>query len=190
MPGAGSLRSKLPELVVEAAMVVFAVLVALGVEEWREERQMREFAGRAQSAVLAEVRANLEEFQATGPGLDSTLTALGRFMRDDDVSILPGGVGLVLPDFSSAAWHAAEVSQAATYLDYEWVIRVSRAYEVYDTYSRVSNDILDDLSTVIGRMPTVDGVRAMYGRLIILTEIHRQVQERLEALLAEEEELR
>jgi hypothetical protein len=28
------------DLTLEALMVVFAVLVALGVEEWREERQM------------------------------------------------------------------------------------------------------------------------------------------------------
>jgi hypothetical protein len=44
-----SLLTKLPELALEAAMVVFAVLVALGVEGWNDERQMREFADRARA---------------------------------------------------------------------------------------------------------------------------------------------
>ena len=34
-------RWRFAELATEALMVVFAVLVALGVEEWREERQLR-----------------------------------------------------------------------------------------------------------------------------------------------------
>jgi len=64
-----SLLTKLPELALEAVMVVFAVLVALGVEEWSDERQMREFADRARAGVIVEMRANLDEFQETGPNL-------------------------------------------------------------------------------------------------------------------------
>jgi len=35
-------------------MVVFAALVALAVEEWRDERQMHEFADRARMGVVTE----------------------------------------------------------------------------------------------------------------------------------------
>ena len=48
-------------------MVVFAVTVALAVEEWREERQLQEFADRARAGVIAEVRANIDEFERTVP---------------------------------------------------------------------------------------------------------------------------
>lgn len=49
------MRWKLAELATEALMVVFAVLVALGVEEWREERRLRTFAERARAAVDLEI---------------------------------------------------------------------------------------------------------------------------------------
>lgn len=156
------------------------------MEEWRDERQRQEFAARARGAVVAEVRANLEELQTTGPGLDSALIVLSEVLREDDVSILHGTVGLVLPDFSSAAWRAAQLSQAAPYLDYEWVIQVSRAYEVYDIYSDVGGQIIDAMSSIIGRAPTIEGINSIYGRLVILIGVHQQVEEKLEALLEEE----
>ena len=61
-------------------MVVFAVLAALGVEQWREDRQLQWFAERAREAVEFEIRQNLDEFQRTGPVLaakrDEMATAL------------------------------------------------------------------------------------------------------------------
>ena len=67
--GGEKVRRRLPELATEALMVVFAVLVALGVEEWREERQLRAFADRARAAVDLEIQQNLDEFRSAGPGL-------------------------------------------------------------------------------------------------------------------------
>lgn len=49
-------------------MVVFAVLAALGVEQWREDRQLQRFAEGAREAVDLEIRQNLEEFRRTRVG--------------------------------------------------------------------------------------------------------------------------
>lgn len=164
-------------------MVVFAVLVALGVEEWRDEAQLREFAARAEEAVVAEVRANLEEFRTTGPALEASMEKLAEALRESDISLLNGAVGLELPDFSSSAWRATQSSQAAPYLDYEWVIQVSRAYETYDLYSRIADRVIDALSLVIGGGPTLESIQAVQGHLVILNGVHGQVMERLEGLL-------
>ena len=67
--GGDRVRRRLPELAAEALMVVFAVLVALGVEEWREERQLRAFADRARAAVDQEIELNLDEFRSTESNL-------------------------------------------------------------------------------------------------------------------------
>ena len=50
---AGSWGRRVAELALEAVMVVFAVMVALGVEEWRDDRQMEELSERARAAVEA-----------------------------------------------------------------------------------------------------------------------------------------
>ena len=62
-------RWNLAEMATEALMVVFAVLVAFGVEEWREERQLRQFAEVARAAVELELEENLDEFKSTQASL-------------------------------------------------------------------------------------------------------------------------
>ncbi len=183
MTATRSLLARLPELALEALMVVFAVLVALAVEEWRDERQMHEFADRARMGVVTELRANLDEFEETGPGLLATDAMLREVTQEEDFSLL-ANFNLGLPDFSSAAWRASQASPAASYFDFDWVIEVPRAYETYEVYSRMADQVIDEVSSP--STTGVDRVRAILGRLATLTGGQVQVQERLEALLADE----
>ncbi len=180
MTATRSLLARRPELAREALMVVFAVLVALAVEEWRDERQMHEFADRARMGVVTELRANLDEFEETGPGLLATDAMLREVTQEEDFSLL-ANFNLGLPDFSSAAWRASQVSPAASYFDFDWVIEVPRAYETYEVYSRMADQVIDEVSSP--STTGVDRVRAILGRLATLTGGQVQVQERLEALL-------
>jgi len=143
---------------------------------------MRDFAAQARSAVVAEVRANLTELERTGPTLDSTKAELGRVVQEKDLSQLTG-LAFELPEISSAAWTAAQVSQAAPYLDYEWVIQVARAYESYQTYQRIANAAVDGVASIIGGGPSLDRVSVIYGNLVVLSDLHRQVQERFQGLV-------
>jgi hypothetical protein len=65
-------------------MVVFAVMVALAVEGWSEDRQMREFADRARQGVITEIRANLDDFRQNGPGLLDTEATLWEVIREEE----------------------------------------------------------------------------------------------------------
>ena len=178
-----SFRSTLPELAVQAVLVVFAVVVALAVEDWWNERELQEFADRARTAVVTEISANLEEYRSTGPALKSMAARLTEVVREEDISLLNRSLSFTLPEFSSSAWRTAQSSQAAQRFDYDWVIQVSRAHEVHDYYSSIADRLIDAMSEIIGRDPTIEHVEAIYGHVLILSELHEQVQDRLEALL-------
>ena len=53
-------RSSIPvqRLLLEAFSIVFAVVLALGVDEWRETRHLEEKAQKAHAHILEEVRSN------------------------------------------------------------------------------------------------------------------------------------
>src|SRR5689334_4619331 len=55
------LREKLPEILIEAASVVVAVLLAFAVDEWRDARAKREVAERAKRSIVSELQANRDE---------------------------------------------------------------------------------------------------------------------------------
>lgn len=186
--GIAALRRKLPEITVEAVMVVFAVFAAFGVEEWREVRQLRQFATVAREAVETEIAENLEEFRRTRPAL-ATLTenveqAL-QVARDEAVIDWDLDLTLQLPRVSTAAWRAAQGSQAAPYFDYDWVIEVSRVYEGLEAYADVRRQVLEDYGRFFasrGRMPGMTAaeflarVEPLSGSLWLLGQGHREVQ--------------
>lgn len=194
MPGGiPTLRAKLPEITLEAAMVVFAVLAAFGVEEWREERRLREFATAARSAVETEIAENAGQFRDAQPmltALTAQVEAVLEAAREErpDVSL---DLSLRLPQVSTAAWDVAQSSQGAPYFDYDWVIRVARAYEGYEGYAEIRRLVLEDYTRIFARrrafeemglQDLVELLEPLSGRLWALGQAHREVQAGLENL--------
>ena len=196
-----TLSRKLPEIAVEAAMVVFAVLAAFGIDEWRETRQLRQFAVSARSAVETELAENLAEFRAMQSALttlteqlEAQLEQAHRAVREDRAD-LDGALdlNLRLPQISTAAWRVAQGSQAAPYFDYGWLIQVSRIYEVYEGYADVRGQVVADFGRILARRgafehemtpaETVEVLEPLSGNLALLSLLHREVQGGLESLV-------
>ncbi len=191
-------RWNLAEMAVEALMVVFAVLVAFGVEEWRTERQLRQFAGVARAAVELEMQENLDGFRTTAAslrGLSERLAQVVRADSEDDPVFEERrlDLSLGLPEMTSAAWRTAQASEAAPYFDYDWVIQVSQAYDILAAYERIQHQMLDSLSLALANLSA--GMHPLevreeliqaYGR-VLLAGAHEEVQRQMEELLADEE---
>ena len=192
-------RWRLAELATEAVMVVFAVLVALGVEGWREERQLRAFAGRARAAVDLEIQQNLDAFRGAAPGLtdhrdtmEKALQALLDAQRGETVS---GSVEMTFAweptDVSTAAWRVAQTSQAAPYFDYDWVIDRAREYDALERYVDILDRVMQDVGSLAGITvandldQAVSGIQRLYGRLEVLVQLHENLQEGMESYLGE-----
>ena len=194
--GSDRVRWKLAELATEALMVVFAVLVALGVEEWRDERQLREFADRARAAVDQEIEQNLAEFRSEGPSLidgRDSMRSMLQTLRDAQEARDRGESGNAtanfafdFPDISTAAWRVAQTSQAAPYFDYDWVIERARHYDGLETYLDLRDEVVDEISSLIASRDmdaSAVVVRRLYGRLEVLVQLHEGLQEDMEEYL-------
>lgn len=148
------LRSRLPDLLIEAAFVFFAVLVALGAEEWRENRQRDELADRALQNVLLEMGENRDAIERNqsenAEALERLRTALGELEsggRPDDLSI-----NYQAALTSSAAWETARMSQAVHYLDFEVMSDLAGIYELQDFFERAQDDLMSEISSIGARM--------------------------------------
>ena len=202
--GSGKLRWKLAEIAIETAMIVFAVLVALGVEEWREERQLHSLADRARVAVDLELQQNLTEFRRAEAKLIEGREEIANAMQVV-IEIQRGtrpstdfelGFTLGFPEVSAAAWRVAQVSQAATYLDYDWLVERARQYDALERYL----DFQDQVITAVGLVAAtgdeeedtddaIIALRQVYGRLEILLQLHASLQEGMATYLRESDRL-
>jgi hypothetical protein len=102
------LRGKLPELLLEVVSVVFAVLLALGVDEWRDARARRDLAERALAAVAGEIRSNADELRETAPAHAALRERTARTLATlDGEGRVDLAVDYGIPLLTSAAWRTA-----------------------------------------------------------------------------------
>ena len=142
------MRRKLPELLLEAAMIFFAVVLALAAEEWREQKDRQDLADRALRSVVEEMRSNLEELEVTGVRNTERLEAASAVLAELEAGRDQGGadVGLEVALLSSAAWQSAQMSQAVQYLDFGVMRELSEVYEVQDLYLQVQSAAVDNMT--------------------------------------------
>jgi hypothetical protein len=170
------MRRKLPELLLEAAMIFFAVLLALAAEEWRENRDRLELADRALRSVSEELRSNLEELEQTGERnverLESATTVLAELEAGRDQE--GADVGLEVSLLSAAAWQSAQMSQAIQYFDFDTMRRLSEVYEIQDLYDRVQTAAVDNMTQLMrtAEEDPVAAVRQGVISLTVLSDLH------------------
>ena len=142
------LTEKLPEILIEAASVVIALLLALALNGWNEDRQMRERVDTARAAILAELRGNQQEIKDARPKLKEIVDRLTAAADDDAPATHELQITLGISLLSAAAWHAALATQASQEIDFAWMTRVAKIYEQQENYLRVQGVAVDQLTAI------------------------------------------
>lgn len=141
------LRSKIPELILEAGMVVFAVIVALGVDEWRESRSNAELARRAMAGVVAEIESNRDELASARERNQALLSSVREAAED---SVLPENfnVNYEYSLISSSAWETAQVTRSTQYMPLEQVQHLARLYGLQELFQRSQDQVMELILTL------------------------------------------
>jgi len=172
-------RSWLPRVLVESVFIIFSVLVALAVDEWREARSNREQAAQAESAILEELRSNralVDEALRYHSSLVDTLIAYARDARTPTVQTFPSG--FVAPaQLSHTAWVSASETGALSHMDYHTVLRLSNLYAQQERYAEQGRSIGQLLYQEIYRGGT-ESIARNHRNLtgLIRTFVYREAQ--------------
>jgi len=73
-------REKTPEMLIEAASVVLALLLAFGANAWHQRDQEAKLAARARQAIVAELRCNRAQLGQARVRVDAAITNPGATM--------------------------------------------------------------------------------------------------------------
>ena len=182
------ITERLPEILIEALFMLIAVVLAFAVEEWREERELDHQAGEAREAILQEVRNNRDELLESQPDLVNVIAALEAALAAD-----PGSAAAATPSLSieivllsSAAWRAAQQTEASRRMDYGWMLRVSQTYELQALHQTAQAAVIDAIVTqrALGSL-SADPVaaRVLLARLQSLKRLDADLQEDYARLL-------
>ena len=160
------LRRKLPEVLIEAGSIVLAILLAFAVDEWRERRAQLALAERARRTIVSELQANRSELRGTRGANAQTLESIAK-----QVAALADGpansvqAGMNLSQLSAAAFQTAQATQAAQFLDFDWLVRVGRTYELQRTYVATQDNALIEVGGAGGAIASGEHPRAVLQRV-------------------------
>jgi hypothetical protein len=142
------LEEKLPEILIEAASIVIALLLAFALNDWHERSETRQRAETARAAILAELARNRAEIEEARPKLRAIVDHLNAALAKDAPPSHELNVDLDLSLLSSAAWHASLATQATSTLDFDWLRRAGELYEIQDSFLGVQAKTLEQLGAI------------------------------------------
>lgn len=112
-------------LTLEAVLIVLSVLLALALENWRENREHQDLAERALQTVIDETTENCAKIQSLLPYHRSVMAG------DEDYE----GLGRVF--IRNDAWSSAQTAGAAHHLKYEVAAAIGLVHALQSDYRRL-----------------------------------------------------
>lgn len=182
----------LARVLVESALIVFSVLLALAVDAWREGRADRERAATARTEILAELQANraavAEALQYHNALMDSIAV-----YRAEEVAptVLVFQRGFVAPaQLSHTAWSSAVETGALSHMDYPTVLRLSGVYAQQDHYQQQVRSVAQILYGEVyagGTNAVVQNYQNLGGLISTFSYRERQLLDLYDRTLAAEQ---
>lgn len=142
----GDRRFGFGALLLEVALIVLGVSLALGANEVREWRSNRQLAQQALASIHDEIARNRAELAEILPVMaqvsDSLYAQRARMRTSDDFWNASGrGMPMVIPE--ATMWIAAAETDALAPLDYETVATLSRLYTYQDAYRELTHHMME-----------------------------------------------
>lgn len=179
----------LPRVLFESALITLSILLALGLDEWRGNRQDEDMIEQAMSNFLSEVRQNRVRVDDAGPFNKGLLNVLNRRHRDGDIESITEFVA-VLESYNpvvlqSTAWDTALATGSLAKMEYRLVSALSLTYGLQNRYQQTNRTGISDLTSP-QNLSAEKLELAIYNSLRHLDEVTR-MEDELAAVFVEAE---
>ena len=171
----------------EMVSIIIGVLIALGVDEWNEDRQNQERARTALINIQNEAKMNLSILEVLHPrNMEAFAVVQTESSEDDSATIVPG---LQLQD---VAWKTLMSNGISGHVDYDELYQVAEIYSIQQIYKDFANQFVEQIMvtrsmSIVNGNPLSDSdiITASVELLTLLMGIEEQLQNHLTEFLDE-----
>jgi hypothetical protein len=172
------LRSSLPKLITECLLIVFSVLLALGIDEWREGRQTEHRIEQALGSFAREIERNRNTVQKVSPyhvWLQQRLLEIAQTpqLNLSDLQRMKGFEGFRGVELETSSWSTATATGALADMDYETATLLSRIYTRQEDFAARQKSIftvLQPTALTEETLPITLQILAAYLQDVIIGE--------------------
>jgi hypothetical protein len=135
----------------ESALIVVSILVALGLDEWREKREDAELVRNSLTTFLIEVQQNKIRVEDAVPFNQGLRQVLARHYFDDDVETVDEFVSMIESyspaALQSTAWDTALATGSLAKMEYTVVTALSLTYGLQNRYQLATQTGMSNLTS-------------------------------------------
>jgi hypothetical protein len=135
----------------ESALIVVSILVALGLDEWREKREDAELVRNSLTTFLIEVQQNKIRVDDAVPFNQGLRQVLARHYFDDDVETVDEFVSMIESyspaALQSTAWDTALATGSLAKMEYTVVTALSLTYGLQNRYQLATQTGMSNLTS-------------------------------------------
>lgn len=176
----------LPRILVESALIVVSILLALAVSEFERNREDEELATQALTAFDREIRQNRARLEDVGPYRQGLRNVIGRMaesgnLESSDAFQATIGLEALRPAFlTSTVWETALTTGALPHIEFDVVNALSLTYSLQARLEEFSRTGMPDLARG-GYVPGAGMTGAISEVIVYLGELNRSEAELLAA---------
>jgi hypothetical protein len=141
----------LPRVLFESLLIIVSILVALGLDQWRDNRQNAENIEKALSNFLSEMQQNKAGIDDVAPfnqGLQHVLSRRQEVSAIDSVTQFLSMIDSYNPVvLRSTAWETAVATGALAKMDYNLVSVLSLTYSLQSRYQEFTREGMNGLTS-------------------------------------------
>ena len=171
----------IPNIVRDVLLVVLGAMLAVGAQEWRDQRATRHRTDIALSSIRAEITSNLQRVKYAElhhRSVIDTLRALQARHTVPSEQLMFGGIFNPAHTLSTA-WQTARDTRAIGELPYAVALRLGSLYEQQEQYRRIGTALDEAMTTRI----QTEGIQAAFlDRWVNLIYLNQDFMGRAEGL--------
>lgn len=141
----------LPRVLFESGLIVVSILVALGLDEWRENREDAQTVQQALLNFVSEIQQNEARIEDAAPFNEGLKNVLKSHYDADDIESVDEFVGMVESYtpvvLQSSAWETALATGSLAKMDYGLVSALSLTYSLQARYQQATRTGMADLTS-------------------------------------------
>jgi len=139
----------LPRVIFESALITVSILLALALDEWRDERQTEETVVQAMANFLYEIKQNKARIDDAAPFNRGLHDVLSRRYQVGDITSTTEFINAVESYtpvvLQSTAWETALTTGSVTKMNYNLVSALSLTYGLQSRYQETARLGMEDL---------------------------------------------
>ena len=141
----------LPRVVFESALITVSILLALGLDEWRENRESEETIRQAMSNFLSEIRQNKSRVDDAAPFNQGLHDVIQQRYDHGDIQTISDFIS-IMDSYSpvvlqSTAWETALATGSLAKMDYGLVSALSLTYGLQSRYEQTNRGATSRLTS-------------------------------------------